>query len=284
MKEPNFKKFPTELFSYPFSNHSEEAKQALETQFCQYINDTCNKPRKSEPHVKVGLCSVGYKGGFIDKHHPVIICPNRFKVDSVFSSIQKEYLSNWENIKWVSEVGIGVGGNVDYVAIKTNEVTGSVEDFLCVEFQAAGTTGSPWPAVLEFKEDRNFKSHSYNYGINWANEFMKTMMQQVYKKGKIIKHWNRKIVFVIQDVALAYLHAAVDTSDLRPANDDDEIHFMTYSMHWKDGKWDLSFNEKVSTNLEGINKILGGANKDNYLTDTDFIKNIVAKGKTNGIL
>ena len=38
---------------------------------------------------------------------------------------------------------------------------------------------------------------------------MKTMMQQVYKKGQVIETWNKKIVFVIQDVALEYLENAV---------------------------------------------------------------------------
>ncbi len=51
--------------------------------------------------------------------------------------------------------------------------------------------------------------NAYTYGLNWANEFMKTMMQQVYKKGQVIETWNKKIVFVIQDVALEYLENAV---------------------------------------------------------------------------
>ena len=60
--------------------------------------------------------------------------------------------------------------------------------------------------MIEFKKDRAFKNDSYNYGINWANEFMKTMMQQVYKKGKIIHSWGRKIIFVVQDLAIDYLN------------------------------------------------------------------------------
>jgi len=31
------------------------------------------------------------------------------------------------------------------------------------------------------------------------------MMQQAYKKGKIIDHWKRKIIFVVQDIAIDYL-------------------------------------------------------------------------------
>lgn len=114
---------------------------------------------------------------------------------------------------------------------------------------------------------------------------MKTMMQQVYKKGKIIDHWQRKILFVIQDVALTYLKKTVDTSDLRTANDEDPIHFITFRLDWNESilKWDLVFSEKVSTDLEGINRILGGAGKEKYLTQEQFKANILKKGISDGV-
>ncbi len=284
MKEPKIKKFPTEIFCHPYTKHTKEAKKALDEQYCAYLKGTCKKPRKSESHIKVGVCSVGYKG-FLDDYQPIIICPHRFNDTALFEAIKKQYLDSWkEPIEWVSEVNIGVGGSVDYVAIQRNK-DNEITDFLCVEFQAGGTTGTPWQAVLDFKADRKFTQDSYPYGINWANEFMKTMMQQVYKKGKIIEHWQRKIVFVVQDVALTYLKQAVDTSGLRPANDNDPVHFCTFCLDWneKTNKWELVFNEKVSTDLEGINRILSGADKDRYLTQEQFKANILKKGLSDGV-
>lgn len=284
MKKPKIKKFPTEIFCHPYTDHSETAVKALEKQYCLYIKDTCKKPRKSEPHIKVGVCSVGYKG-FLNSHEPIIICPHRFNDKALFDAIKQEYLPDWiEPIEWVSEVNIGVGGNVDFVAVQRDD-SDKIKDFLCVEFQAGGTTGTPWQAVLDFKENRKFEKDNYPYGINWANEFMKTMMQQVYKKGKIIDHWQRKILFVIQDVALTYLRKAVDTSDLRTANDEDPVHFITFRLDWNEAtsKWDLVFDEKVSTNLEGINRILGGASKERYLTQEQFKANILKKGVSDGV-
>lgn len=284
MKEPKIKKFPTEIFCHPYTNHSKEAKNALHEQYCLYLKGTCKKPRKSEPHIKIGVCSVGYKG-FLEEYQPIIICPHRFNDAALFQTIQQQYLNNWnEPIEWVSEVNIGVGGSVDYVAVQRN-TNNEIEDFLCVEFQAGGTTGTPWQAILDFKADRKFANDTYPYGINWANEFMKTMMQQVYKKGKIIEHWKRKIVFVVQDVALTYLKQAVDTSDLRVANDSDPIHFCTFRLDWNEAtaKWELIFNEKVSTDLEGINRILSGASKDRYLTQQQFKENILKKGLSDGV-
>ena len=278
--EPTIYRFPTEIFGHPFTDHSQIAKEGLDKQYCPYLKDTCKKPRKSEPHIKVGMCSVGYKG-FLNQFKPIIICPHRFLENEVFESVKRIYLSSWNSLEWVSEVGMGVGGNVDFVAI--NKDGNTIRDFLCVEFQAAGTTGTPWAALLDFKKNGRYSKEVYNYGINWANEFMKTMMQQVYKKGFIIRNWGRKIVFVIQDVAIDYLNSAVDTSELRDFNDKDEIHFMTFKLVWVNDRWALKFNNIVCTNVEGINKILGGAHKELYPTEKEFKNNILLKGKKDGI-
>ncbi len=282
--KPAIGKYPIEVFGHVYNDCSETAIVDRDKQYCPYIKRECNKPRKSEPKIKVGICTVGYQGSFLSESVPVIICPNRFLEDIVFDTIREKFFPDWENVSWIKEVNIGVGGNVDFVAAKTDETGTDVMDFLCVEFQANGTTGSPYPYVRDLLQDGEY-SRNYTFGLNWANEFMKTMMQQVYKKGKIINHWNKKIVFVIQDVALSYLESAVDTADLRSSMDDD-IHFVTFKLEWNDtdSRFQLKPDRWKSTDLDGINKILGGANKENYLAAADFIKNIEAKGKGDGSL
>ncbi|MGI9558379.1 MAG: NotI family restriction endonuclease [Thermodesulfobacteriota bacterium] len=284
MKEPDIKKFPTEIFCHPYTEKSKKSKNAIKDQYCSFIGGTCVKPRKSEPSIKIGVCSLGYKGSFAQEYSPVIVCPHRFKEEVVFESLQKLYLKGWGNsLKWVTEVSMGVGGSVDYVAVDICK-NGTVEDFFCFEFQAAGTTGSPWQAVLDYKKQGRFSKDVYQYGINWANEFVKTMMQQVYKKGKIIESWNRKLVFVVQNVALDYIRSAVDTSELRSARDSDPIHFCAFQMVWKRNMWVLELNEVASTSLEGINKILGGARGTLYPSVEDFKSNIIKKGRVDGLL
>jgi len=283
MNEPVINKFPTEVFGYPYIGQPEELQSAIQQQYCKFIKGTCIKPRKSEPHIKVGICSLGYNGGFTDKHLPVIICPQRFKEDVMFETIRKKYLSHWTNIEWVSEVNIGVGGSVDYVAITKNR-KGEIVDFLCIEIQAGGTTGSPYPAVVDLKNNGKYSKESYNYGINWANEFAKTMMQQAYKKGKIINHWKRKIVFVVQDIAIDYLKTVADTSRLHASNINLPIDFCTFSFKWDIYQWNLEFSSIYSTDIEGISLMLGGAEVDTYLTEAEFIVNIIKKGIQNGVL
>lgn len=282
--EPPIGQFPTEIFGYSYAEHGTDAKRALDNQTCPFLSEECKKPRKSEPAVKVGVCSVGYKG-FLDGFRPIIICPHRFLEDrTVFETIENLYIpSGRQPIEWVSEVSIGAAGSVDYVAVKLDNAGEKVEDFLCVEFQAAGTTGTPWPAVLEFKENRSFSKNRYKYGINWANEFVKTMMQQVYKKGRVVQNWNRKIVIIVQDVAIEYLRNTVDVSRLRESNPNDTIHFVTFDMKWVSQQgWKLHHNGSFSTDLEGVNRILGGVMSGDFPTEETFIGNIYSKARNEG--
>lgn len=277
-------KYPIEVFGHVYNDMGDEAINDRKRQYCPYLERECTKPRKSEPQIKVGICTLGYRGSFLDHFEPVIICPFRFLEDVVYQTIHDRFFPAWDNTRWVKEVTMGVSGNVDYVALKTNEAGTTVEDFFCIEFQANGTTGSPYPYVRDLLQFGCYNGN-YTYGLNWANEFMKTMMQQVYKKGQVVSQWNRKIVFVIQDVALQYLESAVDTSDLR-ADMNDVIHFMTYSLRWNEAenRFEMYHDRWVSTDLEGINRILAGANADDYLTEAEFLSNAIRKGKEDGVL
>lgn len=284
MKQIN--KRPIEIFGYDAdSNLNDKAfKLAIKQQYCKYIKTTCVKPRKSEPTTKVGICTLGASTPNCKTMKPIIICPQRFKEENVFESIRQKYLSGWKNVKWISEVNIGVGGSIDYVAVEVGS-KGEIKDFLCVELQAAGTTGSPYPAVQELIYLGKFNSTTYNYGINWANEFSKTMMQQAYKKGKILESWKRKIVFIVQDVAIEYLKAATDCSMLTKSNKKLPVDFCTFKMIWDNKKnWSLALDKIYSTSINGVNLMLGGASVNEYLTENEFIENIIKKGIADGVL
>lgn len=277
MKEPKFTQHPTEIFGYPYINKDSEVETIREKQHCPFLNSECKKPRKSEPEVKIGVCTVGYKGNFYEKITPVIICPHRFEEPIVYNTIKKLYFGNLPDdyqIRWAPEVSCGVAGSIDFVAAKMKE--DKIEDFLCVEFQTAGTTGTPWQAILDFKESGNFKRKTYKYGINWANQYIKTMMQQVYKKGMVIESWGKKIVFVMQDVGLAYIQSATDAQDLHEVRNNDAIHFCTFRLIWNENKkgWQLEFDKRVSTDVEGVRKILGGTHQDKFPTINEFENNI----------
>ena len=276
MKE--LKRTPVEIFGHDTSTASGDLERAVKQQYCRFIHATCNKPRKSSPQEKVGICSVASTVAKGEALEPVIVCPQRFKVDSLLETIRQKYLKDWSNVTWIPEVNIGVGGSIDYVAVELGSRS-EILNFQCVELQAAGTTGTPYPAVIDFKEHGQFLKDKYNYGINWANEFLKTMMQQAYKKGKIVQSWNRKIVFVIQDVGMRYILSTTDCSLLTKADTQQPVDFCTFRMKWCENKgWNLVFDQIYSTSVEGVNRMIGGAGEDQYLTEEDFKLNILKKG------
>lgn len=109
------------------------------------------------------------------------------------------------------------------------------------------------------------------------------MMQQAYKKGKIVEFWNRKIVFVVQNLAMEYIQATSDCSKLEEYNPDFPVDFCSFDLKWKDNRWGLEFNNIKSTTIEGINLIIGGAKVDEYPTEEEFIRNIIKKGLADGV-
>lgn len=275
-------RFPIEVFCCDYESHSRTAELAYKQQYCKYIKGTCIKPRKSEPQIKVGICSLGSTVNKSKTIYPVIICPQRFKEESMFETIRQKYLSHWKDVKWIQEVNIGVGGNVDYVAVEVDD-DDIVKDFLCVEIQAAGTTGTPYPYVKELLQAGCYSGKKYRYGINWANELSKTMMQQAYKKGKIVESWKRKIVFVVQNLAMDYIQANSDCSKLENSNPALPVDFCSFSLNWDNNRWRLDFVDIKSTTIEGVNLIIGGAKVDEYPTENEFKKNIMRKGLADGV-
>lgn len=278
-------KCPVEYFCYDVDLYgkSEAFNLAVKQQYCKYLQTTCFKFRKSTPEIKVGICTVGSTVNRSEEIKPVIICPHRFKESTMFETIRIKYLSEWKNVKWIPEVNIGVGGSVDYVAVELDD-SGNIKDFLCVEIQAAGTTGSPYYWIENLLKYGKLIDPEKNFGINWANEFTKTMMQQAYKKGKIVERWNRKIVFAIQDVALEYLRATCDCSKLENFNPLLPVDFCTFRLQYLKDEWKMTFNEIQSTSIDGVNTIIGGAAVEDYLTESEFIANILKKGIADGVL
>ena len=267
---------PIEYFCHDCGTFDASFALDVKQQFCKYVNGTCVKPRKSTPEIKVGICTVG-ASVFGKSLQPIIICPQRFKEDQMFNTIRKKYLSDWNNVMWIPEVDMGVGGSVDYVAV---ELDGNqqIKDFQCVEIQAAGTTGTPYPYIQDYLKYHDFIHNKHTFGINWANEFSKTMMQQAYKKGKIVQSWKKKIVFVIQDVAMDYLQCSSDCSKVTTYNKDYPVDFCTFSMKWKGNNWGLEHQNIYSTTIEGIETIIGGAPEDRFPTIEEFKEKIMKKG------
>ena len=193
----------------------------------------------------------------------------------MFRAIECRYFRG-EKAIWVPEVKLGDRGNIDYVAALPNG-NHDLDDFICVEIQANGTTGTPWPQIEYFRNMYTMKgAPTSEYGFNSANEYTKTLTQQLLKKGVLIEKWNKRIVVVIQDSGVDYIIR--QGGGIRQYRQDDTVHFMPFSMHYQEHKWELSLSEKeYSADIRGIIKSLMSEGETPISLD-DFQNQILEKG------
>jgi len=259
-KEPKIGQYPTEIFGYSYTDHSDEASSGRRAQFCPYLQAECKKPRKSDPKTKIGSCSLGYKTGtFMQKYEPIIVCPHRMWVNSVKGSLAQTIFPDTSEalLSWHGEVPIGQIGTADYVLVKHDNKQ-NVEDFVVVELQTNGTTGTPWDALVDFKKYGRFTQEKYKYGLNWANQYQKTMMSQIYKKGEILRVWEKRYVIAVQDTGIMYMqHVSGNVLSEVVSIGKSDFYFVSYSMKW-DGKraWGLVRDKIYSASIEDINTML----------------------------
>ena len=177
-------KVPVEWFGWKIPTcQSQNARVGQGHQECRFTESLCGKPRKSTPEIRTGICTVNVTGGFFEGTRRVIICPKRFEVDNFFSILSQRYFNSGVTVTFTPEVKMGAFGNVDYVASQNIPHNGQIDRRIVLfELQAGGTTGSPYPAIEDFIAHRRFLRTSYNFSINWANEFIKTMGQQIVKR------------------------------------------------------------------------------------------------------
>lgn len=282
MPHPPKRQLPYEVFGFNTgAAPNDTIRCRVRDQLCPFVQKTCIKFRKSTPEVKIGSCILGVPvDGSV---RPVIICPVRFNSRNVFRPIEREFFPNAQTVNWVSEVGLGKSGVVDYVA--TVSTGGKISDFLCLETQAGGTTGTPWPAVEYYRKHLTLEgAPKPRYGINWANQFAKTMLQQIYKKGTVISSWGsgRKLVVVLQDVGLDYLRK--QGGGISEHCEDHPIQFRPFSLHLDENndQWILGPSaKKYSADMEGIRLALTSSTI--RITEEEFLASISDKDKQKEI-
>lgn len=188
-----------EIFGFPFSNLSDDAKYYRENRLCPYNNrfPNCTKDKADDP---LGVCCVNHGG------NKVITCPSRFRED--WKILQNAASFVWpKGTKWTSlpEIKLVDGngqsaGNVDYVIVSYND-DGQITDFASIEVQGVYITGNlrnPFQQYMksptaEFEwNGRNFPHPDY------LSSSRKRLIPQMLYKGGIFKAWNKKQCVVIQ--------------------------------------------------------------------------------------
>ena len=250
----------------------------MENQRCPFINDECVKFRKSAPDVKIGTCSLGmkYNDGFV----PSVTCPHRLEVPSVFRTI-KQIAFGDEQVSLIREANMGIG-SFDYVLVLCDG--SEIRDFCCVEVQTNSTIGTPWIAVQDIKERGRYSRNAYPYNFNWAHQYQKTMMQQIYKKGRVIDKWKKHLIVVLQDVGLEYLKRSetsdmsglIENPDMKLIDSKRRIHFATFEMRWAVDHWIPSITRLYDASVRDVANMMG-TNWEGDAGLSDFIKRLQTK-------
>lgn len=188
-----------EVFGFPTSNESENAKYYRENRLCPYHNrfPNCTKDKADDP---LGVCSV------LHGKNKVITCPSRFREDWKILHDAASFV--WpKGTKWTSlpEIKLVDGngqsaGNVDYVIVSYND-EGQIIDFASIEVQGVYISGNLRNPFQEYIKNPSakFEWSGKNYPHpDYLSSSRKRLIPQMLYKGGIFKAWNKKQCVVIQ--------------------------------------------------------------------------------------
>lgn len=190
-----------EVFGFPVINESSRAKHFRANKLCPYGNivPNCTKDKVQSP---LGVCSV-FSGD--DK---VITCPVRFREDwIIIENAAKFAFRNEETWTSLSEIKLKdsdgeSAGNIDYVIVSYDKVTGKVLDFASVEVQGVYISGNLRNSFEEFMSnpsaDFSWRGRNYPHP-DYLSSSRKRLIPQMLYKGGIFKAWGKKQCVVIQE-------------------------------------------------------------------------------------
>lgn len=249
-----------ELFGFDTEDISLNWAVLVSEQQCPFLNRKCFKVRKSDPDISIGSCTVRYGRA----RELIIICPARLTERRQIFTDCLHLLTMHEpgnELHIVSEVSVP-GGSVDYFLVSTKD--SRVRDFVGIELQTLDTTGTVWPErqrllrSLGIPRSDDAEDSDKPYGMNWKMT-AKTILVQMHHKIQTFEHIHKKLVLVMQDRLLAYMHREFNFAHLKtPALIGDSMHLHSYQMNRQsDDTLRLVMHARLSTDADGIASCLG---------------------------
>lgn len=262
---------PSEFFGFPPENKD---KIALETQkkfWCPFLNKLCTKQTRLLKY-PLGACSVWHMG------EPYIICPSRFYFNEfcLIKHVGQEILKT-EKVEIINEVKLKGFGTLDWVAFSLNKDGNEIENFCGIEIQSDSTTqtGKIVEAIVDFFNNK--LKDKYNYGLNTYNT-IKLSFTQMMNKGQVFESWDRKYVWVVQDVLFQNFSKRFDLKLKEGTDDKKSIVFQTVKMVLNKGNvFDIELDKKYSAS---ISDLLYAYRRKSLPDVNDFKEKVISKFKT----
>ena len=218
-----------EVFGFPTSDQSAEAKRHRTKRLCPFNNKipNCTKDKAQDP---LGVCSVAHQG------EQVITCPIRFRQGWRIADDAAEFFfppeANWTALTEVrlKNAEGGSAGNID-VVLCAYDRAGKVYDFGFLEVQAvyiSGNVRNPFEHYMEAPDQRaamDWTTQANYPRPDYLSSSRKRLAPQLIFKGGILNAWGKKS-------AVALNQGFFNTLPTLPrvAKEDAEIAWMIYDV------------------------------------------------------
>lgn len=269
----NIKQPLAEVFGFPITDQSAEAKRYRKYRLCPFKNDVpnCTKDTATNP---LGICSIYHE------NKVAITCPIRFRQDWIIVDNAAEFFfpagtkwSSLANIELDKPTGRSIE-NADFVLVAHDD-KGDIYDFgvLCV--QAAYTKGD-LRALFEF-----YMSNSIaNQFTDCPNQFcyprpdylsssQKQLVPDLLFKGGLFNSWKKKIAIALHKSFFETLPPFK-----RVKKETAEIAWMIYDLKSNSGKLQLQKIDVVYTEFQPTLKAI---TQPASITQRDFMNDLQEK-------
>lgn len=217
-----------------------------EEHLCPYLRQQCVK-RSRLIDYPMGVCSVEYDD------QVVALCPKRFLQDSVvFRDVAQHCFGTTSDIVRFDEVRLKGIGNFDHVLVKHAPLSSAVEDFVVVEVQGHGTTGTGHlvRALEDFMDDSAQLQKSYGFHLN-PYDIWKRAYTQMLHKGLVMEKWDQKIYWAVETPLMDNLLGRYELGDLR-LSADHAVRFAVYDLVRRRGTYDLQLQRFLSATTDTL--------------------------------
>jgi hypothetical protein len=190
-----------EVFGFPPSNQSKDAKRSRDHRLCPFNNKVpnCTKDKVEDP---LGVCSV-FEGDNL-----AITCPIRFREDWLIAQDTADFFFP-PKAKWTSLLEVRLkdrdgesAGNIDMVLVAYDN-RGKVTDFGAVEVQSvyiSGNVRNPFEYYMERPSDRgdmDWRGQANYPRPDYLSSSRKRLAPQLLFKDGIIRGWKKKQAIVL---------------------------------------------------------------------------------------
>lgn len=240
-----------EVFGFPISNRSRDAKRYRRLRLCPFNNvvPSCTKDKASNP---LGVCSI------FESNSPAIICPIRFRENWRVAEDAASFFFP-KGTKWTSLTEVRLNdakddsaGNIDLVLVSYNK-SGKITDFGAVEIQGVYITGN-----IRNPFEKYMASPNDNADFDWSNKpnypkpdylssSRKRLAPQLLYKGSILNKWGKKLAVALNN---GFYNTLPELQEIDPTTAD--MAWLIYDLKYDNSrdKYKLVKSKAVHTSFE----------------------------------